>query len=249
MEADIKVFDTVDSTNTVLEEMAEEGAREGTCVVAFCQRAGQGRSGRSFYSPPGGNLYMSLLLRPKNIELFNMITVIAAVATVHAIKDILGVGCNIKWVNDIYRDGRKVCGIVAKAANLGCDDEYVILGIGINIYESDDIPADIVGRYGSVMGAGCDMPDDMARQQAVRLSGSIIDHISYYYDTKKLTEAVEDYRKADFVTGRTVEYLSGNKTFTAKAAGIADDGGIILETDGVRKTFRDGEIRIRLCDM
>ena len=248
MEADIKIFDTVDSTNITLSGMAAEGAPEGTCVVAFCQKAGQGRSGRSFYSPPGGNLYMSLLLKPSDRTVFDMITVYAAVSVVQAIGDMLGVRCGIKWVNDIYRGSRKVCGIVAQAHNYGSADEYVILGIGINIYEDENVPAGISKRYGSVTGRSCDIPEDAAKEQAVVLARRIISCFSYYYDGVKNAEAVVRYREGSIVTGKTVEYISGEEVRIAKVAGIDDNAGIMLEIDGETKTYRDGEIRIRLTD-
>ena len=249
METDIRVFDTVDSTNITLSEMAENGAPEGTCVVAFAQRKGQGRSGRSFFSPAGGNLYMSLLLRPDDEGIFDMITVIAAVATVHAIENVCGVKTGIKWVNDLYRDDKKVCGILARAYNHGSDNGYVILGIGINIYDSDDVPEDIGRQYGSVFAKRCDLPDETAKERAVDLAGYVIREFSSYYDSKKIDEAVREYKKESIVTGKTVEYLSGDKRHTATVIGIDDDAGIILKIDGVTKKFRDGEIRIRPAGM
>ena len=127
METDLKIFDTVDSTNDTLKELADKGAAEGTCVLAFCQRKGQGRSGRRFFSPDGGNMYMSLLLRPGNLESSDMITVTAAVAVVSAIKEVFGKDTGIKWVNDIYFGKKKICGIIATAYNIGTDDMYIIL--------------------------------------------------------------------------------------------------------------------------
>lgn len=246
MEADIKVFDTVESTNITLEDMAKSGAPEGTCVVAFEQTAGQGRRGRSFYSPKGGNLYMSLLLRPKDKSVFGMITVYAAVATACAIENVLGVRCGIKWVNDIYLDGRKVSGIVAQAHDVGSGSEHVILGIGINIYEDDNIPADIADRYGSVIKGKCDRTDEEKRDQAIALAKRITDNFAYYYDGGRKAEAVKLYRSASVVTGKMVEYDRGKEVCTAYVAGIDDDGGIILEIDGIKKAYRDGEIRIRI---
>ena len=249
MEADIRVYDTVDSTNTRLAALAGAGAAEGTCVVAFCQTSGQGRSGRTFYSPKGGNLYMSLLLRPKDDKVFDRITVFAAVATVKAIRAELGMACGIKWVNDVIKDGKKVCGIVAKAVDHGKPDGYVILGIGINIYRDDHIPEDIAGRYGSIYDRKCDLPEDEAEKEATKLAQRIISEFAYYYDGKRYDEAAEEYRDLSLVIGKGVEYVTGNSTLTARVLGIDDDGGIILETDDGVRTYRDGEIRIKVNDM
>ncbi len=248
MEADIKVFDTLDSTNITLDEMAKAGAPEGTCVVAFCQRKGQGRSGRSFYSPKGGNLYMSFLIRPEDQASFDMITVYAAVATDHAIKKMTGCDCGIKWVNDIYRGGKKVCGIIAKAQDPGKVGGYVIVGIGINLYEDDEVPEDISGIYGSVFGKKCDLAEDAARDRAVELAGQILSRFAYFYDGKRDEEAVMEYRRESIVIGKQVEYISGDSIYSAKVTGIDDHAGIMLDMEGEIRTFRDGEIRIRLTD-
>lgn len=245
METDIRVFEVVDSTNVTLAEMAENGAGEGTCVIAFMQRAGQGRSGRTFYSPEGANLYMSLLLRPAGRP-YDMITVMAAVAVVHAIKRRFGIDTGIKWVNDIIYSDRKVCGIVAKAHDFGGDDPYVVLGIGVNIYESSDVPPEIADTYGSLIKGSCELSREEGRRQAKELASDIIEEFSYYYEDYRKREAVEEYRKHSVVIGRTIEYVSGNDRIRAVVAGIDDDAAIVLDIDGKRQSFRDGEIRIRI---
>ncbi len=248
MEADLRFFDEVDSTNITLERMAQEGAREGTCVISLCQKKGQGRSGRSFYSPAGGNLYMSLLLRPSDEQRIRMITTMAAVAVVHAVREVFGIGTGIKWVNDIIYDGRKVCGILARAEDIGGSGFHVILGIGINIYEADNVPDDIAGRYGSLMRRRCDISPGQSRELAERLARKVIDCFSVYYEDHADAH-IDEYRKYCIGIGKTVEYMSGDSVTKARMAGIDDEGGIVLEKDGVTETFRDGEIRIRLSDM
>ncbi len=243
MEADIRYFAQVGSTNTVLKSLADEGAKEGTCVVATEQTEGEGRSGRSFFSP-SGNLYMSLLLRPKDERLFGIITVIAAVAAVEAIKQRFGVSCDIKWVNDIIHDGRKAGGIIAKAFGIGTENAYVILGIGINIFEASGIPDDIKDVYGSILGK--DDAQSLGKDDLIALSRTVIERFSRYYDKALIKEAVDEYRRYSFVTGKRVEYISGNDIFSAMCAGISDDGGLILETSDGRRCFHDGEIRIRM---
>ena len=243
MEADIKIYDVVDSTNTTLEEMAKEGAPEGTCVVALAQRKGQGRSGRTFFSPGGGNLYMSFLLRPE-ADKAGMLTVTAAVCVVEAIKEIFGTDTGIKWVNDITCRGKKVCGIVAQAHNYGSDDMYVVIGIGINIYESDDVPHEIKDIYASLIGKRCDLGEKEQKEQALILARKILERFSYHHEKRNMAEVIDIYRQHCCVTGRTVEYVYGDRTFRAKVLGIDDTGGIILDEDGVATTYHDGEIRI-----
>ncbi len=246
METDIIVYDVVDSTNTIIEEMAGEGAAEGACVVAFAQTSGQGRSGRSFYSPPGGNLYMSFLLRPRN-EDTGMLTVTAAVATVEAIRSVFDISTGIKWVNDIIYNDRKVCGIIARAQNYSTDDMYVTVGMGINIYESDDVPADIKGRYGTLTGEKCPLDKEKTRKQSLKLARTILDIFMGYYKNGFLN-VMDKYRQNSVVIGRMVEYVQGESTKTAKVTGIDDDGSIMLDENGRISSYRDGEIRIRTAD-
>ena len=247
METDLKIFDVVDSTNDTLEELADKGAPEGTCVIAMSQRKGRGRSGRSFYSPDGGNLYMSLLLKPRSMKLCDLITIIAAVATVEAVREVFGIDTGIKWVNDIILDSKKICGIIATARNLESEDRYVILGIGMNIYESRFVPEDIRGKYGSVFGRSCDLSADESRDQVKVLAGTIIRRFSYYYEQAPAKEVISQYRRYCIIIGRQVEYMSGSDIISARVAGIDDNGGIVLDINGALKTFRDGEIRIN-CD-
>ena len=247
METDIRIIDVVDSTNITLGEMADAGAKEGTCVVSFCQRHGQGRSGRTFFSPEGGNLYMSLLLRPKKDSDTDMITVCAAVAATESVNDLFGINAGIKWVNDIIYNGRKIGGIVAQARNFGTEEMYVILGIGINICESTDVPSDIEDRYGSITQKAPDMPKEELNGRAVSLARMIIGKFAEAYEDDPKADVIDRYRNLSVVIGRTVEYVSGSRRQKAKVCGIDDDGGIILETGENTSSFRDGEIRINLA--
>ncbi|MBR4574587.1 MAG: biotin--[Lachnospiraceae bacterium] len=241
MEADIILFDEVDSTNTVLKRMADDGAKEGTCVIALSQRKGQGRYGRTFYSPHG-NLYMSLLLRPEDDKLFEMITVIAGVAAAEAINEFYKIPVGIKWVNDIIVNEKKAGGIVAQSYDIGKSSRYVILGIGINIYEAEDVPDEIRDIYTSLTGAHNKVSGSKEIESFAR---TIIRSFSRYYDSGLIKEAVGRYRQLSCVIGKMVEYVSGSGTIQARVCGISDDGGLIVETPGGKKCFRDGEIRIR----
>lgn len=248
METDIRVIDVVDSTNTVLETYAKQGAVEGTCVLSFCQTKGQGRSGRSFFSPEGGNLYMSLLLRPKDQKVTDLITVMSAVATVRALKRQFDIDAGIKWVNDILYRGRKVCGMVAVAHGIGIDDMHVILGIGVNIYESDDVPDEIADIYGSVLKKRCE-DKNAGHESAIALANVILEEFVSLYEHPDRDSIVDEYRRYSAVIGKEVEYLSGDEAICAVVRDISSDGGIVLETEGNLKTYRDGEIRIRMKDM
>ena len=132
---DISVFSSVTSTNTILKEMAEQGAKEGTVIIAEEQTAGRGRTGKQFYSPKGTGIYISILLRPDiPAEESLFLTTSAAVATARAIEDVSDKRALIKWVNDIYLEDKKTCGILTEGAfNVETGKlDYAIVGIGIN---------------------------------------------------------------------------------------------------------------------
>ena len=130
------VYDCVDSTNTRLAQLAQEGAPEYTAVIASAQTAGRGRAGHSFYSPAGSGVYFSLLLRPGFAPetAAQLITPACAVAAAETIEAVSGERARIKWVNDVYVRGRKVCGVLTEARQDGRGGlAWVVAGIGINI--------------------------------------------------------------------------------------------------------------------
>lgn len=131
----VEYHDSIDSTNTRCKLLAEHGAPEGTFVVANCQTAGRGRQGRPFYSPKGAGIYFSLLLRPTfELEDVSLLTTYAACVTARAIEEIFGLQTQIKWVNDIFCNGHKVCGILTEA-QFSAESHavtYVVVGIGVN---------------------------------------------------------------------------------------------------------------------
>lgn len=164
----IQVFQEISSTNTVLKELARCGqAGEKTVLVSDYQTGGKGRLGRSFFSPKGSGLYLSMLLSPKEHVLDSMmLTAQAAVAVYRAVKLVLGIELDIKWVNDLYHQGKKVCGILAEGqvnAKTGMLD-FVVIGIGINLYEpTGGFPEELKARAGSILGAKPErMPTDQS---------------------------------------------------------------------------------------
>ena len=152
----IETFSVVDSTNAIARQRAIDGEAEGLAVLASAQTAGRGRKGRSFFSPDGTGIYLSLLLRPQiPAELALRITTVAAVSVCQAIEKLSSRKPGIKWVNDIYMDGRKVCGILTETALAsGGRLEYAVLGIGVNALEpAGGFPEDIRDIAGSVFTA------------------------------------------------------------------------------------------------
>ena len=221
-EIDVHVYSSVGSTNTLLKVWAEDGCAEGTVAMAEEQTAGRGRLGRGFYSPRGTGLYMSILLRPEsNAGAALGITTAAAVAAAEAIEALSGEEAQIKWVNDIYLHGKKVCGILTEAS---LDVEtgglrYAIVGIGINVLRpAGDFPAELQTVAGSVFGDSA-LPD-----LRCRLAAALIDRFFAHYRALGSDDCFEAYRRRSLVLGRRVTVLTGG-------AAVAEGEVLDLERD------------------
>ena len=240
----ITVQSSVTSTNTLLKQAAENGAPEGTVLVAEEQTAGRGRLGRSFYSPAGTGVYFSLVLRPAfSAAESSLITTCAAVAAAGAMEEISGHPTQIKWVNDIYTAGRKVCGILTEAA-IDMESgglQYAVLGIGINLLKPEnDFPEEIRDRAGALF------TDDADGDFRCRLVAEILNR--FMADYRNLTEKrfLEEYRRRSMLTGQEVEILRGGTVVPAKALGIDDDFGLIVEyPDGRQEHLGSGDVSVR----
>jgi len=139
----IHKFETCTSTNDVAREMALRGAPEGTAVVAEEQTAGRGTKGRSWHSPRGKGLYVSLVLRPEAAEI-TLLPLAAGLAAREAVERSHGLSARLRWPNDILWEGKKLGGILCESGFLGNRPEYVILGVGLNVdHDLDDFPEDI----------------------------------------------------------------------------------------------------------
>ena len=134
---EVVFYDVTDSTNTRAKMFGEEGKPGGTLVVADCQQMGKGRRGRSFDSPKGQSIYMTILLRPDISPVkASMVTIIAAMAVRKAVAEVCSIETGIKWPNDIVADGKKICGILTEMSAEPDSVNYVVVGIGINVNNS-----------------------------------------------------------------------------------------------------------------
>lgn len=241
---DIEVYKEVTSTNTMLKERGSQGAKEGQVIIANMQTAGRGRIGRTFHSPSDTGIYMSILLRPTELipQDAVKITTLAAVCACEAIENVSGKSASIKWVNDIFMDGLKVCGILTEAAmslesgNL----DYVVLGIGLNAYEPEGgFPEDIKGIAGSIF-------DKRTLDAKNKLIAMFLDKFIEGYKTNKLNSYVSKYKEKSFVIGLDVNVISPLSTRPAKAIDIDDECRLVVEfEDGSIEHLASGEISIR----
>lgn len=221
-------FDNVTSTNDLAKEFAEQGKSEGTVIIANAQNSGRGRLGRSFLSPEGG-LYMSVILRPDSFEKAVSVTTRAAAATALAIEKHTGKSTQIKWVNDIYIENKKVCGILAESVFDGHKPKYVILGIGVNLKTVPHEVSEIAGCIGDV--------------DRDKLAESILDE--YFCG---VWNCYDEYSKRDMLSGKSVTvYRNGNAEFSARAIGLSPDFGLrLLKADGTEEILQSGEVSVRL---
>lgn len=230
----VKVFEEIDSTNLEAKRMAEGVGDEAVLLLAESQTHGKGRMGRSFYSPQGTGLYMSYMYTPKT-SFSDSVTVTAAtsVAVVRAIEALTDLKPQIKWVNDIYVDGKKVCGILTEAVTGKA--VKIIVGIGVNI-TTEDFP-DEINKIASSLKRPLDR-----NALAVRL---ITELISLIEELPQRT-FIGDYRRKSCVLGREVTFFKNGEEFHGTAIDIDSNGGLIVQTESGRTTLNTGEISLRI---
>lgn len=241
----IELFKSVTSTNTVLKQMAENGAPEGTVVIAEEQTMGKGRYGRSFYSPSNTGIYMSILLRPKLSATHSLyITTCAAVAVSSAIESNSDKRAEIKWVNDVYCDNKKVCGILTEAA---FDIEsggmsYAVLGIGINIFPPrQDFPYELKNAADSIFKNESENEDFRGR-----IIADVLNVFMHYYPTLERKEFLSEYRERSMLLSQPI-YIIRNG-YTEEAVALDIDDAFQLEVrlgDGSITKLSSGEVSIR----
>jgi len=239
----IKFFPELDSTNREAKALAVDKAPHGTVVIADYQTAGRGRFSRGFFSPRGTGLYISFVLCSGRLGFSSptAITAYAGLCVCEAVESVCGFMPSIKWVNDVYLDGKKICGILTEGVT---DIESggisgIILGIGINVStKTEDFPEEIRTRAGSLY------PDGKPMVTRNRLAAELINRVLCLNMLSEV-ELFSRYRKRLFMLGAEITVLQGNDEFKARALDIDGTGGLIVEkADGERVTLSSGEISI-----
>lgn len=241
----ILCFDTLDSTNDNLKALARQGAPEGTAIFADRQTGGHGRLGRSFHSPAGMGIYLSLLLRPDCApgELMHL-TCAVAVAMADAVEAAAGFRPGIKWTNDLVFGKRKLGGILTE---LGLSPQgqldYAILGIGINCcQEARDFPPELQSMAGSLaMATG--RPIDRVRLAAAMLSAL------RSMDSRLLigrADMLAQYRRNCVTLGKDISLLRGDSVRHGYALDVDDAGALVVHyEDGTLEHVSSGEVSVR----
>lgn len=232
------------STNALLRDRASAGAPEGSVILASQQTQGRGRLGREFYSPPDTGIYLSLLLRPRGMEPSKAVklTTMAAVAACDAIEKVSGKEASIKWVNDIYLNEKKVCGILTEASyslESGSLD-YVILGIGFNVYPpAGGFPSELAGIADSILKIQTD-------QGKNRLAASFLRRFLEIYRGTAERDYAAVYRAKSMVIGQPIRVISPAGTRNAYALDVDRDCRLIVRwEDGTVESLSSAEVSIR----
>lgn len=231
---------TLDSTNAAVRRLAEQGAPEGTVVLAGSQTQGRGRYGRTFYSPEGTGVYLSLLLRPAGDPQQTVLLTAAAAAAMCQAMEAQGVeNPQIKWVNDIFLSGRKVCGILCEASfslETGAP-EYVVVGAGINVYApKGGFPPEIA----DIAGALWESPMADGKN---KLAAEFLNRFWALHRTGG--DFLEDYRRRSLVIGKTVVVTAGGESKRAQALDIDDRCRLRVRfASGEEQSLSYGEVRV-----
>ncbi|MBB6735462.1 biotin--[acetyl-CoA-carboxylase] ligase [Cohnella zeiphila] len=238
----LQVLDAVPSTQDIARQLAEEGAPEGTLVIAEQQTQGRGRMGRAWVSPAGKGVWMSLLLRPRvPLPQAPQLTLLAAVALSRGIGKEAPLPIGIKWPNDLLVDGRKISGILLESA---AEDErlkYVVVGMGISVnLEAEDFPPEVLEKAISLrMASG--KPLDRAEVIA-----SVLEEFESLYELygEQGFEPIRALWEARSVTlGRSVTLSTPQGTVEGTAEELDGLGGLrVRQADGTLRTVYTGEL-------
>lgn len=241
---EVLYFDTIDSTNTKAQELAEKGYPSGTLVVADKQESGKGRRGRSWVSPSGTGIFMTLMIKPDiNPNNASMLTLVAALAVAKAITSVTGEEALIKWPNDIVVNSKKVCGILTEMNAQFDYINHIVVGIGINVH-NESFPEEISQMASSLM-----IEAGGKRFHRAQIIAETMSYFEQYYDTfletQDLSALVREYDELLVNRNKSVRVLDPKEPFDGKAMGITSKGELIVDTWESRKLVSSGEVSVR----
>ena len=244
--SDIRLFGTVTSTNSVLRDLAKAGTPEGTVVIADEQTAGHGRFANPWFSPPGVNLYASILFRPpippRDVAGFSFVGPIALSDAIKA----EGMWSTIKWPNDVLVDGKKVAGILVECATIENRVDYVILGVGVNLNVTRDALRAALGSAGLFASSlrevtGCEIDRNA-------FAAALLNHVAAWvevYRRQGPAPLIAAWRDRDILTGRRVEVRGEGVAYEGRVLGVDREGYLLLrDSHGDVRPVLTGEIRL-----
>ncbi|MEL7565194.1 MAG: biotin--[acetyl-CoA-carboxylase] ligase [Dehalobacterium sp.] len=235
--------DTVDSTNITAKDIADQGFEEGTVVVAEMQTAGKGRLGRGWHSSYGTGIWMSVMVRPTIMPVdAPKITLLTAISVAQAIRQETGVSPGIKWPNDILIKGKKVCGILTEIKADMDLIHYIIVGIGINVNESE-FSSDISNIATSLkMETGRDI-------NRVKMAAAVLNNWEENYFEflqRGFSRIKSAWREFSINLGQEVTVTTLKDTIQGRAIDIDDDGLLLVEDNrGTLHKIVAGDVSLR----
>ncbi len=221
-------FETVDSTNNIAKKMANEGAGEGTLVIADEQLAGRGRWNRSWISPPKAGVLMSLIIRPPlPVAEASRITSLAAVAVAKSLMELSGRQAEIKWPNDILFEGKKISGILTEVSAEGNMLQYAIVGVGINTRDAHRLFPE------SMMPSVISLEEVIGmRLKRAQVAASVLSELETMYmdfiSNGEFSEIIDFIKSHSATIGKLVEVDSGDGKIAGVAEDIAEDGALVI---------------------
>lgn len=257
----IYIHQCLPSTNDKAKTMAKEGCQHGTVVLANMQTAGRGRFNRVFYSPENTGLYMSIVLDADKlgIEEYSLLTPLVAVITARVIHNITKKKCGIKWVNDLYLEDKKVCGILTEGVLDGNVLNKFVVGIGVNI-GTDSFPRELENIAGALIGDAKenDKEEDKNKEWLVKgcakvrneLASAIINELTSETIFEDYETLMNEYRRNQILLGKEVTVLGAKESYSAKVIDVDDKGHLLVEriteeNNGQIETLNSGEVSIK----
>ena len=240
----IKYFEEITSTNQYAKRIGEEGAPEGTLVVADEQTQGKGRSGRVWSTPHGTAIAMTLLIRPKLPPAsISMVTLVMGLAVARACRELYHLPVGIKWPNDVVIHGKKLCGILTELSAEMMSVNYVVIGTGINV-NVKEFPEEIQKTATSI---ALELGHETGRAELI---ASCMEYFEVYYEkfiqAGDLSPLMEEYNELLLNRDQKVRVLEPGREYTGTALGINQNGELlVVREDGSRTAVYAGEVSVR----
>jgi BirA family biotin operon repressor/biotin-[acetyl-CoA-carboxylase] ligase len=247
MGGEVFFYETVGSTNMVAADFAERGGAEGVVVIADSQEKGRGRLGRVWVSPPGVNIYMSILLRPKiEPKDATLITIVAAVGCAYALRKMTGLNVTIRWPNDLIISDKKIGGILTELKITHKKILYAITGIGVNVNaDLGAFPEDIRETTSSIK------KEKGVPYSRTDLIVGVLNEIDYWYkmlERMKRKELLHKWRQLTSTIGKKVRITLGKEILMGIAESIDDEGMLMLRLpSGTLRRISTGDLTLLRC--
>lgn len=239
----LRAFEEIDSTNREAKDWAAQGAPSGALVTAERQSAGRGRKGRSWLGDAGEAIAMSYILRPGAVPGgVQTVTLVAAVAVALAVEKFTGVQCKIKWPNDVWLEGKKLCGILTELVSGMAGGLYLVVGIGINVHQ-DRFPSEIADIATSIkLGTG----KKIHRGELTAEICHQMDALLKDWSQRGFAAVAEHYRPRMALLGEWVTLTNGDEVRKLKLTGVSEEGALEgLDEKNEPVCMISGEVTVR----